>query len=108
VNQGYAKCSTAIVGESWLITADTSIHAAAHAAGLDPLLVRPGYIDLPGYEYGFIGGASGLAGDMVLMTGTLYHHPDHEAIEAYVGERGRKLMILSRKRAVDLGTIFVL
>ena len=108
VSQGYAKCSTLILGKDAIITADSSIHGAASARGIDSLLIRPGHIDLPGYEYGFIGGAAGLAGDMVLVTGTLAHHPDYEAIEEYAGARGKIIAILSRQQAVDLGTIFIL
>jgi hypothetical protein len=108
VSQGYAKCSTLVAGERAIITSDASIHAAARAAGLEPLLVRPGYIDLPGYDYGFIGGAAGLAGDMVLLTGTLTHHPDYESIEDFIVTRGKRIEPLSRMKAVDLGTIFVL
>lgn len=108
VSQGYSKCSTMIVGERAIVTADASIHAAALAAGLAPLLIRPGYIDLPGYEYGFIGGASGLDGDAVLVAGTLYHHPDYEAIAAYIVAQGKRIALLGRGRAVDIGSIFVL
>jgi len=108
VSQGYAKCSALIAGERSIITADASIHEAARIAGLDPLIIRPGHIDLPGYGYGFIGGAAGLDGDTVLVSGTLAHHPDYEAIEEYIVARGKKIVALSRQRAVDLGTIFIL
>ena len=108
VAQGYAKCSTLIVDERAVITADASIHSAASASGLDSLLINPGSIDLPGYAYGFIGGATGIAGDMVLSTGTLTHHPDYDSIEAFISGHGRRIVPLSRHRAVDLGTIFVL
>jgi hypothetical protein len=108
VSQGYAKCSTCIVGERAVITADASIHQAASSNGLDSLLIAPGSIELPGYGYGFIGGATGTAGDMVLITGSLTHHPDYEAMADFVGRHGKRIAPLSRLKAVDLGTIFIL
>lgn len=54
--QGYSKCSTMIVDDNSIITADRSIYSAALNAGMDSLLISHGHIDLPGYDYGFIGG----------------------------------------------------
>ncbi|MBQ1825813.1 MAG: hypothetical protein II113_04265, partial [Firmicutes bacterium] len=64
VSQGYAKCSTCVVGEDAIITYDRGIAKAADAAGMDVLVIEPGHVDLPGYDTGFIGGASGLVRDM--------------------------------------------
>ena len=60
--QGYAKCSAVKVDESAIITADKNIARAAEAAGADALLISaaPEKIRLDGYDYGFIGGASGV------------------------------------------------
>ncbi len=64
VSQGYAKCSTCVVREDAIITYDRGIAGAAAAAGLEVLVIRPGYVELPGYNTGFIGGASGLVRDL--------------------------------------------
>jgi len=108
VNQGYAKCSTLIVDDSSIITADVSIHRAALSRGLSSLRIEAGHIDLPGYGYGFIGGATGTCDDLVLCSGTLSHHPDYGGIEGFIESRGKKIVPLGTSRAVDLGTIFVL
>ena len=55
VKQGYAKCSTVVLGDSAIISADPSILSAAESIGADTLAVSSGGISLPGYEYGFIG-----------------------------------------------------
>ena len=55
VKQGYAKCSTVLVNEQACITADVSIAAAVKQCGLDVLQIRPGFVELPGYPYGFPG-----------------------------------------------------
>ena len=60
VRQGYARCSTVIVGDSAIITQDRGIAGRARECGIDVLLVRPGHVRLDGYDTGFIGGASGV------------------------------------------------
>ena len=75
VSQGYAKCSTCVVGEDAIITYDRGIAKAADAAGMDVLVIEPGHVDLPGYDTGFIGGASGLVTD-------LRTHADHHGVSA--------------------------
>jgi hypothetical protein len=64
VSQGYAKCSTCVVSEDAIITYDRGIAGAAVAAGLEVMVIRPGHVELPGYNTGFIGGASGLVRDL--------------------------------------------
>lgn len=108
VSQGYAKCSTLVVDDRSMITADRSIHGAALSRGLKSLLIQPGHIGLPGYRYGFIGGATGAWGRIVLCAGTLSHHPDYTAIVDFVERRGKKIVLLGPLPATDLGTIFVL
>lgn len=95
VSQGYAHCSTCILSECAIITADGSIARAAEKAGIDVLLISAGNISLPPYGYGFIGGATGVCGDRVYFCGSLDHHPD--------GDRIREFCIKHHKKAVELG-----
>jgi len=60
VNQGYSKCSCAVLSSNALITSDNSIHKALQGTDIDVLLIPPGDILLPGLDYGFIGGCCGL------------------------------------------------
>lgn len=108
VSQGYAKCSSMVVNDDAIITADRSIHKSASDHGIMSLLIRTGHIDLPGYAYGFIGGASGRIDDMLLVAGDLSLHPDYEKIVEYIYGTGKKLIFLSRKKAVDLGSIYII
>lgn len=105
-NQGYSKCSTLIVDESGIITADISIHNAAQSAGIESLLISQGYIDLPGYKYGFIGGASGRYLNTIYLTGTIDHHPDCGRIVHFIESRGKTLKYLSNRVIFDAGSIF--
>lgn len=107
-NQGYCKCSTLIVDDKSIITSDISINSAAVEAGIDTLLITHGYIDLPGYNYGFIGGASGRFDDTIYITGSIEHHPDCGRIYDFITSRNMKLRILSTQRVYDGGTIFFL
>jgi hypothetical protein len=104
-NQGYAKCSTMIVDEQSIITSDKSIKKAAEFAGIDCLFISEGYIELPGYNYGFIGGASGRFDNTVFLTGSLEHHPDKDNICGFIGSKGVRLKILSDKKIFDSGSI---
>ncbi len=106
VNQGYAKCSTAVVNENALITQDRSIEKAALSSGLDVLLVCEGNVRLDGYNTGFIGGASGTTDGEVLFCGSLQLHPDGEKIYEFCQKHGKTAISLSSEPLYDYGTIF--
>lgn len=106
VNQGYTKCSTVIVDKNAVITSDRTVALAARECGIDLLFVRPGYIELPGYDTGFIGGASGRLGDKIYFCGDLDTHPDAMAIKAFCAAHCRTAVSLSDDRLFDAGTIF--
>ena len=91
VRQGYSKCSTVIVDEDSIITYDRGLASACTAAGMDVLTISPGHVILPGYDTGFIGGASGRIGDNVYFNGDITMHPDFDRIEAFI--RGRSLNV---------------
>jgi len=106
VRQGYARCSCAAVDGRSVITADPGIAAALDALGdVDVLTVAPGHVLLPGFEYGFIGGASGRVGDELVFSGDLSAHPDFEAIEAFVTSRGVRLRYFPEFPLTDIGSI---
>ncbi|HPS58072.1 MAG TPA: hypothetical protein PK514_08190 [Spirochaetota bacterium] len=106
--QGYSKCSTLIVDETSIITADRSIDKSAREAGMSSLLIGAGHVDLPGYKYGFIGGATGRFMDMVLFTGSIEGHPDRDRIHAFIESRGLKVKILSQQKVLDIGSIIII
>ncbi len=107
VSQPYTKCSVLVAGENEIITSDSSIHKTAPEAGLRSLLISPGHVRLPGYSYGFIGGASGLTEDHVILTGSMDAHPDRERIEEFITGTGKSIYYLSNEELIDLGTVFV-
>ena len=74
--------------------------------GIDVLLISPGYIDLPGLDYGFIGGASGLIGkNKLFFTGRLNAHPDYNRIVDFLQKNKSKPIFSNREQPIDLGSI---
>ena len=105
VPQGYTKCSTAIISDNAIITADKPIYNACMGAGIDALLVSEGGVELPDYNCGFIGGASGNIGDKVYFCGDLSLHPDGDTISAFCKKHGKVPISLSDRKLFDCGTI---
>jgi len=108
--QGYAKCSTAIINQEAIITADITIHENAVRVGIDSLLIPPQKnIRLRGYDYGFIGGCTGLisetqmafAGDFNLLNSS-------EIIGKFLEKHGVKPVSLDNSCIHDIGSIIPL
>ncbi|MGM0396250.1 MAG: DUF6873 family GME fold protein [Bacillota bacterium] len=104
--QGYTKCSLALLNGRSGITSDKGIAHVLNLKGYDILHIAPGYIELPGMDCGFIGGATGnISPSEMVITGNLYNHPDRERIESFINSKGIRLIYLSEKPVIDLGTI---
>lgn len=109
VNQGYAKCSTVVVDENSIITADQSIAKAATAAQMDTLLIEPGYISLKGCNYGFIGGTCGFINQKtIVFSGNIEAHPNYNIIKSFFRERNIQMIALTNGDLIDIGGIIPL
>lgn len=108
VNQGYTKCSTCVVGENAIITADTTIEKAAREREIDVLKISEGFVDLFGYSHGFIGGASGSFCDTVYFVGDPHFHPDGEKIFEFCQAHGKKISYIEGEKLSDIGSIIFL
>lgn len=108
IKQGYAKCSVLAVDNTSLITSDQGIARKALEQGLDVLLIRTGSIELPGLDYGFIGGASGVlkSKGVVFFHGNIALHPDFNQIAEFLRVRGMEYISLGQGKLVDIGSIF--
>lgn len=106
VNQGYTKCSLAILGENIGITSDPSIYKMLKNYNMDVLLIKEGFIQLPGLDYGFIGGATGMmSNDELLISGTLEYHPSLNEIHSFLEKYSIKPIYLSNDKIIDIGSI---
>ena len=107
VKQGYTKCSTCIVNNHAIITSDISIAKALSLEKIDVLLIPPGDILLPGLNYGFIGGATGLIEDNVLA---FYGHLDYylygKEVLKFLNKHKVEPVFLRNGKLIDRGSIF--
>ncbi len=103
VKQGYAACSVCRVTEKAAITADRGMADALRREGVETLLISPGHILLPGYDTGFIGGASCLAGGRVVFFGDVTAHPDWEEMRLFIHRHGAEYKYFGGIPLTDLG-----
>ncbi|MDR7856472.1 DUF6873 family GME fold protein [Tissierella sp.] len=109
VNQGYTKCSLAVVGEDSGITSDYQMYKKLVSLGYKILIIEPGHIELEGQKYGFIGGTNGSnCNGESMISGSLNEHPNKEEILRFFDENKIKLNFLSQKKILDIGTIITL
>ena len=104
VKQGYAGCSICRIDNNSLITADRGIYTSAVQNGIDALLISEGFISLPGFNYGFIGGASiKISEHKIAFTGLLDSHPDKNRIEDFIRAHDIEIEYLTDMNAFDIG-----
>lgn len=106
VRQGYAKCALCSLGDA-AITADPGVASAAESAGLKVLRIAPGYIELAGFDYGFIGGSAACLDDVVAFTGRLDSHPDGDRIVSFIRGLGKGPLFLTDNKIFDVGSMIV-
>lgn len=106
VKQGYAKCSTCVVCDNAIITEDDGIASSCEKAGIDVLKITKGYVKLEGYDYGFIGGASGLIEkDVLAINGNINLHPDGKRMIEFCEKHGVNVKSLNNEPLYDVGSI---
>lgn len=109
VKQGYAKCSTCIVAENAIITEDSGIAKQCSLNGIEVLCINKGYVKLEGYNYGFIGGCSGLIDASTLaFNGRIDLHPDFIKIKEFCKKFGVETVSLNNEPLCDAGSIIVI
>jgi hypothetical protein len=110
VNQGYAKCSVCILNKEAVITSDLGIYRAALGKNIDVLLIPPQRsISIPGYDYGFIGGSTGLVSSKkIAFTGDLKTLDSWESILLFLQKYGITPVTLGASAVLDLGSLIPL
>ena len=109
VKQGYTKCSVAIVSEKAAITEDIGIAQMMDSVGIDVLKLEPGFVKLPGYSHGFIGGASGkIASDILAFFGDISQHPQGDVVIRFCEKHGVSTLSLSDDELTDFGSLIPL
>lgn len=109
IKQGYAKCSICIVSDDAIITSDMGICRAAEKSEIDVLLASDDEILLPGFDHGFIGGATGLLDKKTLaICGDAKYLRDCEKIMDFCGKYGVDVLSLCDGAPLDVGSITVI
>ena len=110
IKQGYAKCSTLILGEKAIISADSGIISIADQLGIDTLKIKndANEITLDGYDYGFIGGASVVYENTVFFFGDIMRHSQGKEIVDFCNKHGFLTTSLGDKRLCDVGGAIIL
>lgn len=104
IKQGYAKCSC-LVTEDFVITSDGGIYESLK--DLIPIYkIDHEQIKLQNFNYGFIGGASGVLGKKIFFTGDFSHHSSHEEILKIISSYDYEIDILSKDPIEDYGSIY--
>ena len=102
--QGYGKCSS-LVTEDFIITSDGGIYESLR--DLIPIYkINHGEIKLQNFNYGFIGGASGVLGKKIFFTGDFSNHSSHEEILKIIKKYDYEIEILSDETIEDFGSIY--
>lgn len=110
VNQGYAKCSVAVINNRCIITSDNGIAKVASRSGIEVFLLDPiEGILLPGLSNGFFGGSVGLIDkDRLLISGNIKKLKSADKIINFLKKQNIKVEILSDNQVIDLGSIIPL
>ena len=105
VRQGYPACTVMKLSDEAVITADPGLAELLLRDGIRVYKIENGYISLPPYEYGFIGGASGVFEGCAYFLGDMTGHPSYAVIEAACRAEGLTPVMLGRGVPLDLGGI---
>lgn len=106
VRQGYARCACVPLDGGAAVTSDPGVARALRALpGTAVLEIRPGFVALPGFAYGFLGGACGRVGDEVVFNGDLSAHPDGAAVVEFIRSRGLTPRYFPGLPLTDIGSV---
>ncbi len=106
VNQGYAKCNICPLTSDVFITEDVGIfNTTKEIEGITPILIEHGSVKLKGFDYGFVGGASGLFKNKLLLCGSLKGNSNQNKIKNALKTYGCEYAELSDKALCDFGSI---
>lgn len=108
VKQGYSKCNVCIVSDNAIITEDTGIYKKIKSCNLnlDVCLIKPSGVSLKNFDYGFIGGASGILDDNTIgFIGNIELHPEFDKINSFLKAHNKTYKSLGSGSLSDFGSI---
>lgn len=106
VKQGYTKCNLCIVGENAVVTEDENIYKVLNQKNIKVLKIKSGEISLKGFDYGFIGGASGFVDkNKIAFFGDFSKTSYYNELKGFVEAEGKEFLTLSKIPPNDYGSI---
>lgn len=108
VKQGYCRCTALCLNSNAVITSDAGVANTLIKLGYEILLIQNGDIELPGYDYGFIGGAAFAHGKTVYFIGDIQTHTNGEEICKFIHARGFNYINLLNGKLLDIGGAIVI
>ncbi len=109
VKQGYTRCSTVCVNDNAFITDDENIYNNLKNNNIDCLKIEKGDVKLPGYDYGFIGGASvKLNDEEILFFGDIKNKNDKITVIEFMKKYNMKPIFIKNKALTDIGSALIL
>ncbi len=106
INQGYSKCNLCVVDDFSVITEDEGVFRALASHNINVLKLNSGTVELDGFEYGFIGGATGFISENVLaFCGNPSTESYFESMEEYIKSKSVDIIYLSSTKLKDYGSI---
>ncbi len=107
VNQGYVKCNIAVVSElhKAIITEDIGIADTLKKYSYNVLLLKTHGVKLNPYDYGFIGGASGIIENNLIFCGNIKNHAEYDRIIDFCKTFDVNVVSLSDHALYDYGSI---
>ena len=112
VNQGYTKCSIAVIDENSIIISDKGLYDKLRNSGLDilyldyelniKLLSENGYSS----KNGFIGGAISRIDDFIFVSGDLRKIDKENQIKEFIESKNLKIVDFKGLEVIDFGGIY--
>ena len=108
VKQGYTACSTLVLNEKCVVTADVSIKKAMENENIEVIFIDDSSIKLDGYNKGFIGGATGVVCDNICFFGDFNSLVGYENIREKINHLNLKEISIMSGDVYDFGGIKVI
>ncbi|HOP50312.1 MAG TPA: hypothetical protein PK887_06790 [Ignavibacteriales bacterium] len=104
VKQGYTRCSLIPLPDLY-ITSDMGVYNQLLNNNLKVIYVTNENIIIEDYDKGFIGGTTGIIGNIIFFTGSLKHYSWGEKLRKYIEQQNFEIIELSNEKLLDCGTI---
>lgn len=108
IPQGYTRCNLVYLGDNHYISCDEAITRALIENKQEVLQVRTKDVVLPGFKYGFFGGACGFYNNRLYIAGSLNHFADGNKIREYADKHQFGIIELYDGPLFDGGSILFL